>query len=164
MANYNRSLEIGTGLFVLLGFAALAFLTTQLPASGLRLRSSADSYRVTAEFGDVGDLKSGAPVTMAGVRIGSVESVGIDPQSFRARVTLAFDRQYNKIPEDSWAVIQTAGLLGAKYVGIEPGSDETMLADGSRIENDHTQSAIVLEGLINKLFASIAGKKDSDSK
>jgi len=60
----NRTLEIGTGLFVLLGFAALIFLTTQLPSSGLKLSSSKAGYRVTAEFDNIGDLKSGAPVTM----------------------------------------------------------------------------------------------------
>jgi len=66
----TRTLEIGTGLFVLLGFAALFFLLTQLPANGIRLTGSTAGYHVTAEFDNVGDLKSGSPVTMAGVRVG----------------------------------------------------------------------------------------------
>src|SRR5882757_1276660 len=98
MANNSRSLEIGTGLFVLLGFAALGFLTTQLPASGVRLHSAAATFQVTARFDNVGDLKVGAPVTMAGVRIGRVDAVAFDPGDFKAVVTLAIERRYNQIP------------------------------------------------------------------
>ncbi len=154
----NRTLEIGTGLFVLLGFAALLFLTTQLPGSGLRLNGS-NGYRVTARFDNIGDLKTGAPVTMAGVRIGEVEAIAFDPQDYRAVVTLRIDSKFDQIPEDSFASIQTQGLLGGKYVGISPGGMETYLADGSQIEL--TQSAVVLENLINRLFASLASREDS---
>jgi len=152
----NRSLEIGTGLFVLLGFAALAFLTTQLPGSSLRLKGADSGYKVLAAFDNIGDLKEGSPVTLAGVRIGRVEGIAIDPKSFKANVTLRIDRQYSEIPDDSDASIQTAGLLGGKYVGLTPGGSETFLKDGGQIEL--TQSALVLENLINKLFANIASK------
>jgi phospholipid/cholesterol/gamma-HCH transport system substrate-binding protein len=162
MSNSSRSLEIGTGLFVLLGFAALAFLTTQLPSSGVQLRSADNSYRVSADFDNVGDLKVGAPVTIAGVRIGRVTGVAFDPSTFKAHVSLAIDRRYLQIPDDSDAAIQTAGLLGAKYVGLGPGGSTSYLADGSQIQ--FTQSALVLENLVNKMFAGIAGKKDGDAK
>jgi len=76
----NRTLEIGTGLFVLLGFAALAFLTTQLPSSGLKLGGKKAGYHVVAKFDNIGDLKSGSPVSMAGVRIGDVENIRYDPR------------------------------------------------------------------------------------
>lgn len=160
MARPNRALEIGTGLFVLLGFAALAFLTTQLPGSGIQLRQSDHVYRVAAHFDNVGDLKVGAPVSMAGVRIGRVESVRIDAREYKAVVELVIDAQYNQIPDDSDAAIQTAGLLGAKYVGVTAGGSETFLTGGSQIQ--FTQSALVLENLVNKLFASIAGKDDKE--
>ena len=162
MNNTSRSLEIGTGLFVLLGFAALGFLTTQLPASGVRLTSAADSYQVTARFDNVGDLKVGAPVTMAGVRIGRVTAVAFDPSDFKAVATLAIERRYNQIPDDSDAAIQTSGLLGAKYVGLGPGGSSAYLANGTQIQV--TQSALVLENLVNKMFAGFAGKKDGDAK
>jgi phospholipid/cholesterol/gamma-HCH transport system substrate-binding protein len=152
----NRTLEIGTGLFVLLGFAALFFLTTQLPSSGLKLSSAKSGYHVTAEFDNIGDLKVGSPVTMAGVRIGEVDNIRVDPKSFRAVVGLRIDSQYNQIPEDSFASIQTQGLLGGKYIGFSPGGSDTNLKEGSRMEQ--TQSAIVLESLINKLFASFSNK------
>jgi phospholipid/cholesterol/gamma-HCH transport system substrate-binding protein len=156
----NRSLEIGTGLFVLLGFAALAFLTTQLPSSGLRLHAPGAGFEVTARFDNVGDLKVGAPVTMAGVRIGQVDRIVVDPKEYKAIVRMQIDRRFQEIPDDSFAVIQTSGLLGAKYVGIDPGGSPTYLAAGGTIQN--TQSAIVLESLINKLFASMAGQKDEN--
>ena len=157
----QRSLEIGTGLFVLLGFAALFFLTTQLPGSGVQF-GAASGYRVTARFDNIGDLKGGAPVSMAGVRIGRVESVGFDSGDYRAVVTMRIEPQYDRIPEDSDASIQTQGLLGGKFVGIGPGGSDTFLKDGSQIE--FTQSAIVLESLVNKFFANFASKGSEADK
>lgn len=156
----NRPLEIGTGLFVLLGFAALLFLTTQLPASGLKIGSPA-GYHVTAAFDNIGDLKVGSPVSMSGVTIGEVDGIRFDQKTYKAVVSMRIDSQYKQIPEDSFASIQTQGLLGGKYVGISPGGTDTYLKDGSRIEQ--TQSAIVLETLINKLFASFANGSSKSS-
>jgi phospholipid/cholesterol/gamma-HCH transport system substrate-binding protein len=161
MATGNRTLEIGTGLFVLLGFAALAFLTTQLPGSGLQLSGGAPSYTVRAEFDDIGGLKVGAPVTMAGVRIGKVNSIGIDPADYRARVTLGIENHYGQIPDDSNAAIQTAGLLGANYIAVTAGSSDKFLHAGSEIS--FTQSALVLENIVNKFFANSANSGNSGS-
>jgi len=158
----NRTLEIGTGLFVLLGFAALLFLTTQLPASGLKLGGAKAGYHVSAEFDDIGDLKVGSPVTMAGVGMGAVISIRFDSRSYKAVVVMRIDPQYNQIPDDSYASIQTQGLLGGKYIGISPGGSETYLKDGSTI--DQTQSAIVLESLINKFFANYSSKDSGGSQ
>jgi phospholipid/cholesterol/gamma-HCH transport system substrate-binding protein len=158
----SRSLEIGTGLFVLLGFAALAFLTTQLPGTSLKFGGSEGGYTVEARFDNIGDLKPGSPVTMAGVRVGRVESIRFDPKDFKAAVVLRIEDQYKEIPEDSDASIQTAGLLGGKYVGIGPGGSETFLKQGGQIE--FTQSAIVLESLVNKFFANMASKGPDEQK
>jgi phospholipid/cholesterol/gamma-HCH transport system substrate-binding protein len=155
----NRTLEIGTGLFVLLGFAALLFLTTQLPASGLKFGGEKAGYHVTAEFDNVGDLKVGSPVTMSGVRVGVVTGIRFNPKDYKAQVALRFDNQFNQIPDDSFAAIQTQGLLGGKYIGLSPGGDDTYLKEGSVIEQ--TQSAIVLESLLNKFFANYASSKAS---
>jgi phospholipid/cholesterol/gamma-HCH transport system substrate-binding protein len=158
----ERSLEIGTGLFVLLGFAALAFLTTQLPGSKLGLLSQPAGYEVTARFENVGDLQAGAPVSMAGVKVGQVTGVGFDSTDYKAVVSMVIDDRYGQIPDDSWANIETAGLLGAKYVGLDAGGSETYLAQGGRIEN--TQSAMVLEKLINRLFSAFAGKSSDEEE
>ncbi len=157
----NRTMEIGTGMFVLLGFAALLFLTTQLPASGVKFGGAKAGYRVTAEFDNIGDLKVGSPASMSGVRVGEVSNIRFDSKDYKAVVTLRIDPQYNQIPDDSFASIETQGLLGGKYIGISPGGQDTYLKDGSRI--DQTQSAIVLENLINKFFANYASK-GSDSQ
>jgi len=150
----TRNLEVGTGLFVLLGFAALAFLTTQLPSSGLKLGGSKSGYKVLAKFDNIGDLKPGAPVSMAGVNIGEVEGIKFDAKDYKAAVTLRISTAYNQIPDDSDASIQTQGLLGGKYIGIGPGGSDMFLKDGSTIP--FTQSAIVLESLVNKFFANFA--------
>ena len=158
----ERSLEIGTGLFVLLGFAALAFLTTQLPGSKLAVLGDASGFAVTARFENVGDLQPGAPVSMAGVKVGRVTGVSFDSTDYKAVVTLSIDSQYDRIPDDTWANVETAGLLGAKYVGLDAGGSETFLTAGSQIEN--TQSAMVLEKLINRLFSAFASKGEDDSQ
>jgi len=71
-------------------------------------------------------------------------------------VTLRIDPQYDRIPDDSDASVQTQGLLGGKYIGIGPGGSDSFLKDGGQIE--FTQSAIVLESLVNKFFANFASK------
>lgn len=161
MAQTNRSLDIGTGLFVLLGFLALAFLTTQLPGSGLQLHRSGASFPVTAKFDNIGGLKVGAPVTMAGVTVGRVDSITFDTSEYKALVSMSINQQFDHIPDDSDASIQTSGLLGANYVGLGAGGSEMFLRKGSEIQ--FTQSAIVLENLINKFFANTASNKSSDS-
>jgi phospholipid/cholesterol/gamma-HCH transport system substrate-binding protein len=152
----NRGIEIGTGLFVVLGFVSLLFLTTQLPSSGLKLAHTKAGFHITAAFDNVGDLKVGAPVTMAGVNLGEVESVRIDWTTYKAVVKMRIDPQFRQIPDDSDASIQTQGLLGGKYVALGAGGSETFLKEGSQITL--TQSALVLENLINKFFSGQASK------
>lgn len=151
----TRTRELGTGLFVFLGFAALIFLATQttdLEEYG----GDGAGYRVTARFEDVAGLKVRAPVTMAGVNIGRVESIVFDNDQLDAVVTLRINQQFNKIPEDSDASILTAGLLGSKYVGIGPGGSDQYLTENSELQI--TQSAVVLEQLIGKFLFSQAEK------
>ena len=153
----TRAIELGTGLFVLLGFAALFFLVTQITSREFGM--GGDGYRLTATFEQVGGLKPGAPVSMSGVTVGRVESIAYDFNEYRALVTLRIDQDYDRIPDDSDASILTAGLLGGQYIGIGPGASETIFKDGDRIS--FTQSAIVLENLISKfLFSKAAEQQD----
>ena len=153
----SRAIDVSTGLFVLLGFAAILFLVTQITNREFALGS--DSYRLQAQFENVGGLKPGAPVSMAGVTIGRVESIGYDMQLFKAVATLRIDANYDQIPNDSDASILTAGLLGGQYVGITPGGSEEPFRDGDRVE--FVQDAIVLENLISKYLFSQAGNRDA---
>jgi phospholipid/cholesterol/gamma-HCH transport system substrate-binding protein len=148
----TRAIELGTGLFVLLGFAALFFLVTQITNREFGLGDG--GYHLTASFEQVGGLKPGAPVSMSGVTIGRVESIDYDFNEYRARVTLRIAHEFDKIPDDSDAAILTAGLLGGQYVGIVPSSSETYFKDGDRIQ--FTQPAVVLEDLISKFLFSKA--------
>jgi phospholipid/cholesterol/gamma-HCH transport system substrate-binding protein len=91
-----------------------------------------------------------------------VESIAFDPKDFKAAVVLRIEDEYKEIPEDSDASIQTAGLLGGKYIGIGPGGSETFLKEGGQIE--FTQSAIVLESLVNKFFANMASRGPEEQK
>lgn len=149
----TRTRELGTGLFIFLGFAALLFLATQTTNVDDYFRND-PGYRVTARFEDVAGLKPRAVVTMAGVNIGRVERIEFDSGQLDAVVTLRIDRQFDRIPDDSDASILTAGLLGSKYIGMTPGGADTYLAEGSRIEL--TQSAVVLEQLVSKFLFSQA--------
>lgn len=155
----TRSVEMGTGLFVLLGFAALLFLTTQ--TTGSEAFSGNDTYKVTARFENVGSLKDRAPVAMSGVTIGRVTSVEFDPEGLEAVVKFVIDQKYDQIPDDSDASILTAGLLGSQYIGLQPGGSDFYLEEGSEIQ--FTQSAIVIENLISKyLFSNSSGSDDND--
>jgi phospholipid/cholesterol/gamma-HCH transport system substrate-binding protein len=153
----TRSVELGTGLFVLLGLAALFFLTTQ--TTGSDNFAASDAYRVSARFENVGSLKNRAPVSMSGVTIGRVTSIAFDPERLEATVSFVIDSKYAKIPDDSDASILTSGLLGSQYIGLQPGGSDTYLEEGSEIQL--TQSAIVLETLISKyLFSSGSGSSE----
>jgi phospholipid/cholesterol/gamma-HCH transport system substrate-binding protein len=151
--------ELGAGLFILLGFAALFFLATQ--TTNVESYLDDGGFMVTASFEDVAGLKERAPVTMGGVTIGRVESIRFDPEALNAEIRLRIRGEFDRIPDDSDASILTAGLLGSKYVGIGPGGSETYLREGSRIEL--TQSAIVLENIIGKVLFSLGGNKDSEA-
>lgn len=152
----TRTVEISTGLFVLLGFAALFFMVTQI--TNRELSVDGRSYRVTAQFENIGSLKPGAAVSMAGVTVGRVDSITYDQNVYKAVVTMRIASDYNRIPNDSDAAIMTSGLLGGQYVGITAGGGEEYLKEGDRIEL--VQDALVLENLINQLVASFMGRRD----
>lgn len=153
----TRSVEIGTGLFVLLGMSALFFLTTQ--TTGGDTFSASDTYEVEAYFDNVGSLKSRAPVAMSGVTIGRVTSVSFDSVSLQAKVKFVIDSQYDQIPDDSDASILTSGLLGSQYIGLQAGGSDLYLENGSEVL--FTQSAVVLENLIGKFLVN-AGSSGSE--
>jgi phospholipid/cholesterol/gamma-HCH transport system substrate-binding protein len=157
----SRTLDLGTGSFVLLGFAALFFLTTQTTSRGISF-ASPPHYDLTAKFDNIGDLKVGAPVSMSGVEMGRVTKIAFDWKEYKAAVTLRIDARFNQIPTDSDASVYTQGLLGGKFIGLTPGGAETYLKDKDRIA--FTQSAFVLENLIGQFAANfMKGGGQSDS-
>ena len=153
----TRTVELGTGLFALLGMGALFFLTTQ--TTGGDDFSADETFEITARFENVGSLRARAPVAMSGVTIGRVTGIEFDPYSLEALVTLDIDARYDQIPDDSDASVLTAGLLGSQYIGLQAGGSDTYLEEGSEIL--FTQSAIVLENLIGKFLLGAGSEEDS---
>ncbi len=151
-----KTMEITVGLFVMLGFAALFYLAMQVSNLNAFGVSNMDGYSVTAQFENVGSLKVGAPVTVAGVRVGRVTAIGIDRKTQEAAVKLTISSEYNDIPLDTGASILTSGLLGEQYVGLEPGGEEKVLKEGDKI--NLTQSALVLEKIISQVLFSRAAE------
>ena len=160
MGSTTRTVEISTGLFVLLGFASLFFMVTQITNRDLTINGGG-TYEVTAQFENIGSLKPGAAVSMAGVTVGRVESITFDQNVYKAVVRMKIASGYDRIPADSDAAIMTSGLLGGQYVGITAGGAEEFLKNGDRIEL--VQDALVLENLINQLVAGFMRRDDQSS-
>jgi phospholipid/cholesterol/gamma-HCH transport system substrate-binding protein len=132
-----------------------------MQVSNLSAMSGGESYTITARFDNIGSLKVKAPVTMAGVRIGRVSDITVDAATYEAVVTLSIEAQYNAIPEDTFAKILTAGLLGEQYVGLDPGGSEEYLQGGGEIS--FTQSSLVFEEIIGQFLFNKAEGGDSDT-
>lgn len=154
----NRSIEILVGAFMAAGFVALFFLAMQV--SNLSASSSSDGYELIGRFDNIGSLKVRSPVTMAGVRIGRVSAVGFDSETYEAVVTMRIENRYNTIPDDTFAKIFTAGLLGEQYVGLDPGGSDIFLQDGDEVSL--TQSALVLEEIVGQFLFSKAEETGTD--
>ncbi len=151
----SRALEMLVGFFVCLGVAAVFVLTFRV--ASVKSVGSGGSYTVTADFDNIGSLSAGASVKMAGVRIGSVTGIHIDPKTFQAVVNLSISDKQSDLPTDSAAKILTAGLLGEQYVGIDPGGAPDSLKNGGHIE--FTQSAFVLENIIGQFLVNMTQEK-----
>lgn len=159
----KKSIEILVGLFVLLGALGLLFLALKAANLG-SFSSNGNTYQLQARFDNIGGLKPRAPVRSAGVTVGRVKSIVLDPKTFQGVVTLDVN-QGVEFPKDSSAKILTAGLLGDQYIGIEPGGDEKNFTAGDVIRQ--TQSAVVLENLIGQFLfnkAADAGTEGGGSK
>jgi phospholipid/cholesterol/gamma-HCH transport system substrate-binding protein len=147
----NAVRDLVVGIFVLCGLGAIAYLSFQLGGSSY---AGPGGLTVYAYFDEVGGLSARAPVVIGGVKVGQVVRIGLDPEDYRAKVTMDLDRTL-QLPEDSSASVVTQGVLGDKLVAIEPGGAEERIPDGGTIE--HTQSAVILERLIGRLVTSFGG-------
>jgi phospholipid/cholesterol/gamma-HCH transport system substrate-binding protein len=150
----NRAtIDLWVGIFVLMGVGALIFLS--LRVGNLLTSSNQPGYRIEARFDNVAGLKPRAPVKAAGVVVGRVESIRLDPQTYEASVTMRIDQGY-QFSRDTIASVLTSGLLGEVYIGLDAGGDTQMIADGGRIGK--TQSALVLEKMIGQFLIDKAAE------
>ena len=150
-------IDLWVGIFVAAGIVALMVLALKVGNASTTFRTG-DTYRINAQFENIGGLKVRAPVKSAGVVVGRVAEIAFDSKTFRARVTLNVDRRY-PFPKDSSVSILTSGLLGEQYVGIEAGGDDAVLKDGETVQL--TQSAVVLEKLIGQFLYNKAAEGGS---
>lgn len=152
----QKHLEYLVGCFVLLGLAAIAYLTIKLGSGSL---VGGDSYQLEARFDNASGLHVGGSVHVAGVPVGRVEKIHVDPADFSAIVTMSVLSGLN-LPTDSMASIKTTGLIGDKYISLSPGADTTNLKAGARITM--TESSVDIESLIGKMaFGSVDKDKDA---
>ncbi|MFA7431846.1 MAG: outer membrane lipid asymmetry maintenance protein MlaD [Rhodospirillaceae bacterium] len=146
----RRETLIGAGV---LGALALALA---LNAAGTgRESASSDSYDLRAVFQRTDGLIVGAQVRLAGLPVGRVVEQTLDDR-YRAHVSLRINGQY-LLPEDSSAIIETDGLLGGKYIELQPGADEDMLPPGGVIE--YTQDSVVIEDILARIVAQAKARR-----
>ena len=144
MNNNKRSIELASGLFMLLGFICVSYIAIKMGDIGLM---GDNRYLIKARFVSVSGLREGAFVEAAGVRVGKVSSIEFEPQGYLALVTMNIDNNV-KIADDSIASIRTAGIIGDKFIKISPGGSGEFLEPGMEIFE--TEPSINLEELISK--------------
>lgn len=138
------SKETAVGFFVLFGLVCVAYLTIKLGRMEL---FNSDGYTVSASFASVSGLRAGAEVEIAGVRVGRVKAIRLDGKTGRAVVDLLLNRDV-ELTDDVIASVKTSGLIGDKYVSLEPGGSGVPLEPGDEITD--TESAVDIEALISK--------------
>lgn len=119
--------------------------------------STPKGYNITADFSEIGGLKTGDTVQISGVKIGSVTDVELMPDSFLARVHMNV-ASHVQLPYDTGAVISSESLLGGRYLALEPGADETVLGEGGHIQ--YTQAPQNLEQLLGQFIFNAADAKE----
>ena len=138
------AMETTVGIFVLLGLVLIAYMTVKL---GHVTFFGDNSYSLYAKFTSVSGLRSGNPVKMLGMEIGRVEALTIDQEDLKAVVEFRIKNGI-KVYDDAIASIKTEGLIGDRYLSIDPGGGGTLLAAGATIIE--TQPAIEISDLIGK--------------
>ena len=140
----QSSIELGVGIFVLLGIICVGYLTLRLG----EIEVLGDNYYfLDARFTSVTGLKVGAQVEIAGVQVGQVDAIHLDPKENVAMVRLKI-KEGVKLSEDTIASVQTAGLLGDRFIQLSPGGSDVFLNSGDKIIE--TEPALNIESLIRK--------------
>ena len=156
MGPERKGLELGVGLFLIIGVFCLGYLSLSLGNFSI----GKNRYEVTAVFSTVSGLKTKAQVTMAGVSIGEVQRVQLKDD--HAEVTMSINKSV-KLDEDSIASIKTMGIIGDKYVAITPGASDIYIQNGGIIRE--TQPPLDIESLISKfVFGGMQTNKPSEQK
>lgn len=157
MAIRGPRLEFSVGAFLLLALASLMVLA--VASTNKRFSLGGGDYELKARFSQIGQLRPQAPVKIGGVVVGQVAAIQLDPVKYESIVTLRLEQQFEGLPADTSAGIYTAGLLGESYIGLQPGGDPDVLANGDEIV--FTQPAVDLIQLVGKYMFSGPGSSDA---
>jgi phospholipid/cholesterol/gamma-HCH transport system substrate-binding protein len=149
----SRNIEIMVGIFVLLGFISLFLLALNI--SNVSSFGTNNGYTVKVYFDNIGGLKTRAPISMSGVKIGRVSHIAYNQQRGQAEVSMLIEPDY-QLSIDTQASIYTTGLLGEQYISLEPGAEDEVLEPGDMITL--TQSAMVLEEIVGKFMVDLTSK------
>jgi phospholipid/cholesterol/gamma-HCH transport system substrate-binding protein len=152
----RSKIDIWVGFLVSLVILCLVFFAFKVVSPSL---SSGETYTVSAQFTNIGNLKIGAPVRSSGVLVGRVLGIELDSQTYHARIHLSLDRKY-QFSKDVSAEIFTSGILGEQYVSLSQGSDQDHLQSGEEILQ--TSSALVLEQVLGKFLLNSVEKGSSE--
>ena len=148
--NRKRGMETAVGIFIVVGIACLAWLSLRLGKVEI---GGGNQTTVSAEFASVAGVRAGGTVELAGVQVGTVES--IDVKEYKAVVRMRVQRDIG-LPEDTIASVRTRGLIGDKYINLSPGASDRMIPAGGKIRE--TEGALDLEGLIGEFIHGSAKK------
>ena len=140
-------LEMTVGVFMLIGILCLGYLSIKL---GKMEILGGDYYSVTADFDSVSGLKPGARVEIAGVEVGKVDRISLEPKSGDRAVAVMKIRTGVNITDDVIASVRTSGIIGDKFIKLKPGGSEIFLKNNGRIRE--TESAIDIEELVSKFI------------
>ena len=149
----KMNLEMVVGIFLLAGFASFAYIAVKM---GDLEMFKPETYRLTARFLSISGLKEGATIELAGVIVGKVAKINLDPGAYEAIVQMDVDKQV-KLQDDAIASIRTAGIIGDKFIKLSPGGSDMLLGDGDEVEE--TESSISIEELVSKYIFEGDSKK-----
>ncbi|MDR3430612.1 MAG: outer membrane lipid asymmetry maintenance protein MlaD [Rouxiella aceris] len=157
----NKKSEIWVGIFMLIALCAALFIC--LKVADIRSLGSDPTYRIYANFDNIGGLKVDSPVKVGGVVVGRVSSITLD-KNYSPRIAMDIDQKYNQIPDTSSLAIRTSGLLGEQFLALsigfqDPDMGTAILKPGGVIQD--TKSALVLEDLIGQFLYKSGGKDDA---
>ena len=153
----QTKLELAVGGFMLAGLVGVSYLALKIGAGAV---VGGDTYALSAEFSNIGSLAPGSNVVIAGVPVGRVEAVRLNPQNYHAIVDLRVQKTV-QLPTDTIASVKSTGLIGDKYLALAPGGDPDMIAPGGKI-TEH-EDDVDLASLISR-FAFGSVQKDTTEK
>lgn len=160
----TKKSEVWVGMFILIAILAVIFLC--LKVADIKSVGNQPTYRIYANFDNIGGLKNHSPVKIGGVVVGRVADITLDTKNYSPRVAIDIQQRYDQIPDTSSLAVRTSGLLGEQYLALNVGFEDPemgtrILKEGGTIQD--TKSALVLEDLIGQFLYKSGGDNHSDA-